>query len=329
MADAKSDSVSFIIPHRGRIDMLAATLASIEDLDKSGFDVDVFVVTQESLDTVKPDLEAYDIVLQVFAQPLTLTISELRNYGVAQSNSTYLAFLDADIALSANWLQAMRDTLKESSGRTRVISSAYQQASYSASYLEKIRVKLSNLTVDDELVFLPGRNLFLTRDTFEKVGGFPAHLATCEDYYFTEKASGLGALFYTSSASYVHLGEDKRHKELFYKEVWRAQSNLQSVKGRSVPLSEWPSFVVPFAVAFFLVLTLVFTLFFNFSMAVLCLLVSAIPVFLYGLRLKLKPAHSSDECLPLLRIFQFYGVYFPARALGSLIGLGHVLKWKG
>lgn len=306
--------VSFIIPHKGRFDMLKQTLGSIAMLDYPLNELEVIVVSQTPEIVGEKLLNHADITLKVITQTASESISASRNIGVTEAKGHYLAFLDADIALSANWLTQMRRHLAKDN---RVIVSAMQVCDNNARPLEKIRTHLSNAELDCNLNFLPGRNLFMTRASFEKIGGFPEHLITCEDYYFTDQAAKLGNLYYTSDASYIHIGEDKVYAEMFKKEIWRGQSNLQSIKGRNIPLREIPSFIIPLVIALGLILSLISILFQSFGLACIFLLLSMLPVVAYSLRLYAL-AKASVSFGSVLR---FYTYYFPARAIGTVAGL--------
>jgi len=235
--------VSFIIPHKGREEFLIQTIDSILAQNYDAEQFEIIILTQNKLLDGLSHIDSSKFSIKIFFQPEDKTISALRNYGVTQAKGKYLAFLDADVQLSSNWLSCMLSTINEKPNRKLV--SASQINSKNAPPLEKIRTALSNAELDCNVNFLPGRNLFLTKETFDLVGGFPEHLITCEDYYFTDQVHQLGELYYTSSATYVHLGEDKKYNEMYKKEIWRGQSNLQSIKGRSIPLRELPSFIIP------------------------------------------------------------------------------------
>ncbi|MFT2090409.1 glycosyltransferase [Paraglaciecola sp. 2405UD69-4] len=307
--------ISFIIPHKGRFEMLSQTLESINRQNFNLQNVEVIVVSQT------PELTQQELVknplfqLSIYTRPVNETISALRNYGVSEATGKYVAFLDADIWLSENWIEQMINEL--ALNPNRIISSAMQICNDDAPALEKIRTNLSNADVNCEVAFLPGRNLFLTKADFNKIGGFPEHLVTCEDYYFTDQAAKLGKLFYTSKATYIHLGEDKVYKDMFHKEIWRGQSNLQSIAGRSIPLREWPSFIAPPAVLLVFTASLILLLLGFFSFALLSFLVAVLPIFIYSLRLFLI----ADKKLSLIHILKFYFCYFPARAIGTVLGL--------
>ena len=312
--------VSFIIPHKGREEMLAATLASIAGQEADSKTIEVIVVTQNpSLND--QTIEALGSLRHtITTRPESDTISALRNHGAAISHGEYLAFLDADVALSPNWLTAM---LSELTGHhERALTSAVQICDPDAPPLEKIRTALSKAAIDTTVRFLPGRNLLLKRETFEAAGRFPEHLVTCEDYYFTDKVHEHGSLYYSSKANYVHLGEDKVYGDMYRKEIWRGQSNLQSIKGRKIPLSELPSFLVPLWILLFALSTLLCLISGQFGAFLLSLALMLLPVMLYTIRLH----RICGGTVSFHDVLKFYVFYFPARIIGTLSGIFTVVK---
>jgi GT2 family glycosyltransferase len=305
--------VSFIIPHRGREGLLRETIASVARQNAS-VDFDIIVVTQNQVVAPETLAAAGEVPTRVISVDTALTISALRNIGVKNTCASHFAFLDADIALSENWLQAMLQRLE--SDASIVVTSAVQISSDEPTELERIRVALSNAAIDTAVAFLPGRNLLLTRETFDAVGGFPEHLQTCEDYYFTDRAAKLGQLWYSSDASYIHLGEDTRLDEMFAKEIWRGQSNLQSMRGRPVALREWPSFLVPLWISLALPVAAVLTLAGATLAALLAVIAAVLPFAMYVTRLYVL----ANREISLRHIIAFYAYYFPARAWGTIRG---------
>lgn len=295
--------------------MLVDTISSIAQQNYSLSELEVIVVTQSQELLAEHLLKSSELNVKVIHKSNEGTISTSRNIGVKQASGRYLAFLDADIFLSANWVEKMLELLSQDA--SRVIVSAMQICDSSAPPLEKLRTSLSNADLDTEVAFLPGRNLFMHRDNFQRIGGFPEHLITCEDYYFTDQATRLGKLYYSSEASYVHLGEDKVFSEMFEKEKWRGQSNLQSIKGRKVPLREIPSFILPIGICTSLLLALVCLLISWQALSMVLFAFAAIPTCIYSLRaFTLGQGQYS-----LLTALKFYLYYFPARAYGTLVGL--------
>ncbi len=312
-------SVAFIIPHMGREGLLIDTLNSIMHLDTSNLSMCIVVVSKNT--TFSSTLLAFSERLNIQFLPVNnnITISDQRNIGVAQTDSDLLAFIDADIELSPNWLQAMVNLLQQPN---IVLASAVQKASTSATELEHVRVLLSNLSVDCALEFLPGRNLILSRETFNKTAGFPSELVTCEDYVFTQNVAKFGHLYYSSAASYVHLGEDKQYLPMAKKEIWRGQSNLASIKGRKVPLSEYPSFIAPPLFSLGLISCLLALILQLPALAMISLLGSCVILGLYSFRLWRK----QRKYPRLFSIIAFYALYFPARTIGTVVGAMKTLE---
>lgn len=314
--------LTFIIPHKGRFEMLIETIESIALQNAPSLNYDVVVVSQtpEILHCILS--EHQNLALSVFIRPQNETISSLRNFGVTQAKGEFLAFLDADIYLSENWAEQMLIELR--SQTDRIIVSAQQICTDNAPPLEKIRTFLSNVEIDKNVAFLPGRNLFMSKEAFHKIGGFPEHLVTCEDYYFTDKAAKLGHLYYTSTATYRHIGEDKEYRAMFDKEIWRGQSNIQSLSGRNVPLRELPSFFVPPAILALLIVALILVIVGISELAMLALALAILPVIVYSLRL----LNITKSEVSFSKIVLFYAVYFPARAIGTMLGVFKTIKIK-
>lgn len=317
MADYKK--VAFVIPHKGREELLEKTVNSIlaQEDSEIKIDISVIVVSQNENAPLEEIESKEKRKLTVKVMPENLTISALRNEGVKHCDADYLAFIDADMFLSPNWATAM--ILELDSEEKRVIVSSYEHIPDNATSIEKIRVLLNNYTKDTNVPFMTGRNLFLKRQIFNEIGGFPENLVTAEDYYFTGKASDLGNLYMSSKAFAIHLGEDKNYKEMFKKEIWRSRANYFSMKGRKVPISEIPSLLVPLWIAFIYIaipVSFYFCKYLLYTTPVL-ILMFLFPVSLYSLRcLKICSGKVS-----IIDTMLFYTVYFSARGIGVFAGI--------
>jgi glycosyltransferase involved in cell wall biosynthesis len=306
--------IDFIIPHMGRIELLTETINSIL-AQTSELVGQIIVVTKNATNAGLPEHKKVKILR---AAP-TVSISEQRNMGVEQSTSDIIAFLDADIGLAPDWLSTCHNLLI--SNPNYAVVSAMQHCADISNSVELLRTTLSNAATEQTVDFLPGRNLLTYRRYHDAIGGFPTHLATCEDYYYTDKIQQFGKLYYTAKTYYYHLGEDASLRQTFAKEIWRSEYNLYSVKGRTISLREWPSILLPFwllAAGLITILGLHWPV-----LALLGLIALAAPVSAYALRLiRIKPPELSAGFS-----FIFYSVYFAARTLGTLKGVQHL--WLG
>jgi glycosyltransferase involved in cell wall biosynthesis len=301
--------IDFIIPHMGRTELLKATVESIQNQAAKDLLGRIYIVTKNSEPLLLP---AHENLTIIYADQ-NLTISHQRNIGVAQSSTEMIAFLDADIELDENWLTVCHKLLTTHPQYSTV--SAMQRCKDESNSVELLRTTLSNTATDQTVSFLPGRNLLTYRKYHDAIGGFPTHLKTCEDYYYTDKIQAYGKLFYTAETHYFHLGEDVSLTQTFQKEIWRSESNLYSIKGRTIPLREWPSILLPFWMlisSLILLAGLQFPIAFIVGAVALC-----IPVSAYALRLsQYKPTRLSNRFC-----FIFYTVYFAARTIGTLKGI--------
>ena len=111
---------------------------------------------------------------------------------------------------------------------------------------------------------------------------------------------------------------------MFRKEIWRGQSNLQSIKGRTIPLSEIPSFIVPPGLLVLAMTTIVLLLAGLTGLAAICFILFILPISAYTFRLYRLCKHD----VSLGNVLKFYLYYFPARAIGTIGGLFRTLGTK-
>jgi glycosyltransferase involved in cell wall biosynthesis len=308
--------VSFIIPHKGRLEMLKETIVSILNLNYDQAQIEVIVVSHNDILSSSELVESnIDNMITVVLADEKGTIAKSRNIGAAEASGEYFAFLDADIELSINWLNVMFEEIQKDNNR-KIIAST-QINSNQATTVERIRTLMNSATADSYVDSLAGANLFMNASDFWLAEGFPEELATCEDIFFTSKVAKIGLLFCTSKTSHVHLGEDKDWSHMFHKEIWRGQSNLKSLSGRTVPLREYPSLLVPLWIFFFTIAASITLLLGDFVSTFSCILFISLPIFLYSQRLR----RMAKRKVKFGIIVQFYLVYFAARTIGTIIGL--------
>ncbi|MFC4543053.1 glycosyltransferase [Halosolutus amylolyticus] len=156
---------SFVVPAKNEADWLRGTLASIAGLD-TDYEYEVIVVDGDSRD------ETPEIAREYGAAVLTdggTSVAVARNLGAAHASGAWLAFVDADTRVRANYLTAMlgfveATDLAAASSRCRMTGPG--------------RAKFVEATINhvfprfDRPIF-PGFNFFVDRTSFERAGGFP------------------------------------------------------------------------------------------------------------------------------------------------------------
>jgi glycosyltransferase involved in cell wall biosynthesis len=314
-------TVSFVIPHRGREEMLRQTLASIACQQYDLGLLDVTVVSQNESLAAETLAAAEGVALQVIHRPVGENIGSLRNCGARATRGQFLAFLDADVDVAPNWIVAMRNELCDVPGRGMV--AAMQRSADRPPAVEVVRTALLNSAKDREVHTLAGANLFIRRETFEKVGGFPEHLRTCEDSYFADQVRHHGKLFFSSRSSFLHLGEDQSYLQMFKKEIWRGQSNLASVIGRKLSVAELPSLVAPMWYGLFAAAAMI-AIPWSIGWCLWFFLLAMAPVVAYSFRLRRRAGAQVRS----IDIFWFYLVYMTARFFGMIKGLTTAILGK-
>ncbi|MEE9320262.1 MAG: glycosyltransferase family A protein [Granulosicoccus sp.] len=312
--------ISYVVPQRGRYQMLLSTLDSLFKQALRGLEAEIIIVTQDddlSLDGVFEALGISEpaIPVSLVYGDSSKVISHSRNLGAQQARGQYIAFVDADMALSPEWTSLLIDVLEGDTGS--VLAGGSQVLSTGAGTVETLRAAMTNLGNDTGVAYLPGHNLILSREIYDRIGGFPEHLITCEDVWFTDKARESGLVWKSSAAAFIHLGEDMNYAALFKKEIWRGRSNLQSLAGRKLELREVPSLLIPPG-SLFLVVAAVIALILakpGYALGALLLLLAA-PVA-WALRLR----SSETQPVRLLPAIWMYLLYFIARGIGMIAGL--------
>jgi GT2 family glycosyltransferase len=312
--------VSYVIPQCGRRHMLLDTVASLLLQELSGEEAEIIVVTQDdylsldgTLDSHRTEGQATSV--NIIYSDKSKVISHSRNLGAQYTSGKYIAFIDADVVLSPDWTRRMIEVLD--GDNDSILAGGSQILSNDAGTVEMLRAAMNNLNNDMPVTYLPGHNLFLLRTTFDCIGGFPEHLITCEDVWFTGKAREYGLVWKSATATFVHLGEDQFFGMLFQKEIWRSCSNIQSLTGRKFELREIPSLVVPPLSLLFVLVILIALIMTKPGIALIALLLLLVAPITWALRLKT----SKTQPVRLLPAIWLYLLYFTARGIGMIAGL--------
>ena len=118
-----------------------------------------------------------------------------------------------------------------------------------------------------------------------------------------EKQKAIGKL--TARERITYLLDEGSFKEMYKKEIWRGQSNLLSIKGRSIPLNEVPSFIIPIAILILFLIMLISLILGKYILAIINFIAMLLPVTLYSARLYIL----TKNAVRLHDVVKFYLYY--------------------
>ncbi|WP_255192039.1 glycosyltransferase [Natronobeatus ordinarius] len=163
--DPSEPDVSFIVPAFDEEAYLRGTLSSVQSLD-TALAYEVLVVDDGSSDDTPAIAREYDATL---LEQRGTGIGAGRNFGAAHATGEWLAFVDADTELRANYLTAMVGFL-EAEGLAAASSYCRITGPRRAKVVE---AAINHVFSRLERPILPGFNCVVHHDAFDEVGGFP------------------------------------------------------------------------------------------------------------------------------------------------------------
>ena len=157
--------VSFVVPARNEADYLRGALASLVALD-TDYAYEVIVVDGDSSDETRAIAREYGATV---AREAGSSIAVARNIGADRASGEWLAFVDADTRVRANYLTELLGFVE---------ANGLAGASSYCRITGPRRGKLMEATINHvfsrlERPILPGFNCMVHRRAFEETGGFP------------------------------------------------------------------------------------------------------------------------------------------------------------
>ncbi|MDQ2050570.1 glycosyltransferase [Natronolimnohabitans sp. A-GB9] len=157
--------VSFVIPTHNEETYLRGALASIAALD-TDYTYEVLVVDGNSSDDTRSIAREYGATV---LEGTDSTIARARNRGATRADGEWLAFVDADTELRANYLTELLGYLEANglaAGSSRCRITGPRRAKLMEATINYVFPRL-------EQPILPGFNVVVHRRAFDDLGGFP------------------------------------------------------------------------------------------------------------------------------------------------------------
>jgi GT2 family glycosyltransferase len=253
--------------------------------------------------------------------------SRARNAGARAAFGRWLAFVDADCELPANWLVQCSRHFEDPA--VLAAGSTMRAPAQQASWVERAWYAIAHCRLPEQPVrvrWLPSFNMLVRRTAFEALSGFKENLVTCEDCDLGYRLAVRGALVLDPAAPTAHHGESQTLWQLFRREAWRSHGNLQLAAARLTDLRNWISLLLPVASVAGLAGAMLFAVaasrnaaWWPWSLACWCLFLA--PFGLVTLRLLNR---TSARMYP--RILVVFAVYLAARSAGLFLSVPRVAR---
>ena len=243
MSEASCPFVSIIIPARNEAERLHDCLKALSSQNYPKDYYEIILMDNGSADGTAQIAMGYGA--KVFIHP-ELRISGLRNCGARVTAGNLLAFVDADVVVSKDWLSSAIDCLNRNPGAG--CAGSFPLPPNKSGWVTKSWWSLQipkNFKSDEEVNWLPSMNMVIKKEAFELVGGFNSNLVTCEDVDFCYRLGAKYKIIYCKDMEAIHYGEPKSLRELFRKERWRGTSNYDGLKAHGFRIDELPSLLLP------------------------------------------------------------------------------------
>jgi len=304
--------VSFVIPVLNGERDISRCLSSIQRLHFPSEAYEVIVMDNGSTDRTRHIVREFGINCLVVPN---VHVSALRNQGVSRAQGAFIAFVDADVELTPDWLHHGLEVFKD---QRVVVSGCFPGVPKEKTWVQRawdVHQRGRQHTHSPSPVsWLPSMNLIVRREDFLAVSGFNEQLKTVEDVDLCYRIGQYGTILCNPAMEAVHWGEAHDLSTFWRKESWRSSSNLRGVLSHGLRWDELPSLGYPLYV---LCSTLCFMLgagidlwYRHFFLVPLSLTLLILP----ALGLALNTAYLSRQPMLILQLFLLYFTYGLARA---------------
>ncbi len=220
-------SLTFVIPALNEEEHIGRTIASIEKYCPEKISYEIIVCDNGSVDSTKEIAKNHGA--KVISDEVA-TIGGLRNIGAREAKGFVLVFLDADIQITAKWSMEIISVLESLRINGAVVTGSKCGIGNPSSWLEKIWFEPQVLSQSVGNKYINSGHLIVTKEYFNKIGGFDENLSTGEDYEFGRRASRRGAEIKNNLClQVIHTGYPKSILRFFVRELWHGTGDFQSL----------------------------------------------------------------------------------------------------
>lgn len=211
---------SIVIPAHNERQYLPGLLESLAPV-WSDPAVEIVVFDNGSTDGTAELLKGYPC--RLVSTPATVNPSAARNRGVAETRGAVLAFLDADVVVTPQWLDEFRKHRQPLLDRPLTVMGDMYHMSRHPGWIERHWFEPLRTQPAE---YFNGGNILTTRLLFDRIGGFDEGLDTGEDVDFCLRASQAGATLVTNAGLVVqHEGFPRTGRAFMRRERWHGRGD--------------------------------------------------------------------------------------------------------
>jgi len=231
--------ITVVVPVLNAARFLPQTIPCLLEAARNTGDVAVLCVdngsTDGSHDYLK-SLAGLGVQVQSLQRPPDAATRNLsaaaRNFAARKTNGQFLSFLDADCVVGKNYFNEALAVL-ESTGAAA--TGCETEIPSDPHWIEATWHDLHYVGREREVHYLNSANFFISRQAFERVGGFRDDLPSGADAEIGQRLTNAGYRIHESPAvGVIHLGNPKSVREFYRRNVWHATGMLGTVNWHKV-----------------------------------------------------------------------------------------------
>lgn len=222
--------VTVVTPLRNALEYLPRTVPTVLAAARNTGGVELIYVDNASTDGSYEHLSKIPGI-RVFRREKG-SIAAMRNFGASQASGDYLAFLDADCAIGASYFNDALDVMQT----TDADATGFEvQLPQNPGWIEATWHNLHAGGFDREVQWINSANFFISREAFEKIGGFREDLLTGEDTEIGQRLIREGRRLWASQRlGIIHFGNPKSLRAFYRQKLWHGLGMFGTVDRKGV-----------------------------------------------------------------------------------------------